>query len=232
MSRTLRVDLDWLLRGSRRDSNINVRFVHTNQQIAVISTSGSFCVVLFLSLSIPYQVAVDRLLSPGTTRKLGCKETVAPRFGLISLDARSRAAECVVFGRTQQVATSQCLRTILVSICAGRGRRHSITRAQVRVCGIQFDTVRSWRAVCACTVTPRSDTTCITTLPFGPNTQLEFLSVGPVSKYRCGWYSSHSLYHENTFKVEYCSGPGSGCLSQVNVDTEVGRSKITPSPWD
>ena len=72
------------------------------------------------------------------------------------------------------------------------------TRAQVGVCGIQF-------GVCVHSYTAVRHTTHISTLPFGPSTLLEFVSVGSSNVVVvCAWFSSHNF---NGF------GPPSGFYS-------------------
>ena len=59
MSRTHRVNLDWLCERIRLNSNISVTYVHTNQQFADMLTKGSFTRDEWSSLTILFGIVCE-----------------------------------------------------------------------------------------------------------------------------------------------------------------------------
>ena len=56
VSRTHRVDLDWLIERIKRDPGVNIKFAGTDEQLADMLTKGSFTVAKWISLLDLHQI--------------------------------------------------------------------------------------------------------------------------------------------------------------------------------
>ena len=97
VTRTHRIDLDWLFNVIREDPGVSIKYINTKKQVADIFTKGSFTSQQFLELF--FLCCIARMANKKSAKPDSTPANLAPVFAFCAVSVKNPPYKCGVLGR-------------------------------------------------------------------------------------------------------------------------------------